>query len=210
MILCQHLGRRGSYVGYEKTSETHTRLSLRFVLVAYPSHDRTQVPSGTLVEEGSTLPSLAPPAPIRRSKEPKNTLRRGKEILEPEEEANREYALMLGMSGEVSLHPSYPEDRLYMDYYNLAFAHPSLRYSSSIFFFFLTRRRKCVELLPPKAPAPYGKPLTVIIDASLLWNRYGKRPGLDIFLSRVYEKYEIILYGDQVCLIFNIFAFPLS
>lgn len=45
-------------------------------------------------------------------------------------------------------------------------------------------------------PLPYGKQLTLVMDAKVLWSSTGRRPGLDKFLARAVAKYEIVLFGS--------------
>lgn len=54
------------------------------------------------------------------------------------------------------------------------------------------------RLLPPRIAPPYGKPLTVVLDARVLQSpeaANGRRPGLDRFLGMLMGKYEVVVYG---------------
>ncbi|EIN06633.1 HAD-like protein [Punctularia strigosozonata HHB-11173 SS5] len=63
------------------------------------------------------------------------------------------------------------------------------------------------ELLPPPLPAPYQKPLTLLIDlddflVTSTWDRQhgwrtAKRPGVDYFLAYLSQFYEIVLFTSQ-------------
>ncbi|EGV66818.1 mitochondrial inner membrane protein required for protein import [Yamadazyma tenuis] len=63
------------------------------------------------------------------------------------------------------------------------------------------------NLLPPPAPEPYRRPLTLILalDDLLIhsdWDtkngwRTGKRPGLDYFLGYLSQYYEIVVFGSN-------------
>lgn len=112
------------------------------------------------------------------------------------EKKNMEYARQLGLEGDPSLHPKYPTDRVLMDAYAATIGEENVyvwHLCAPAYFY----RGNLPRLLPSRVPVPYGKPISIMIDASILWNQHGRRPGLDFFLSRVFEKYEILLYGDE-------------
>lgn len=63
------------------------------------------------------------------------------------------------------------------------------------------------NLLPPPAPEPYRRPLTLVLTLDDLlihseWDtkhgwRTGKRPGLDYFLGYLSQYYEIVIFGSN-------------
>lgn len=76
---------------------------------------------------------------------------------------------------------------------------------SSLFTFFSEPAFE--NLLPPPAPEPYRRPLTLVLSLDDLlihseWDtkngwRTGKRPGLDYFLGYLSQYYEIVIFGSN-------------
>lgn len=76
---------------------------------------------------------------------------------------------------------------------------------SSLFTFF--SEPVFENLLPPPAPEPYRRPLTLVLTLDDLlihsdWDtkngwRTGKRPGLDYFLGYLSQYYEIVIFGSN-------------
>lgn len=89
-------------------------------------------------------------------------------------------------AGQMSLHPWFPTHRERLDQF-WSYYRPEVH------------GLMMEPMLPPRVAMPFGKPLTVVIDASVLSSReYGNRPGVDRFLSTLMQKYEIIVYGDKI------------
>jgi len=114
---------------------------------------------------------LNPPEPLFEVEEDEQEMREQQKTLDLKED------------GKMSLHPHFPNDRLWYDY---------IQHFGDNF------ERGEVLLLPSRVPLPYGKALTLVIDAAVLYTKDGRRPGVDAFLSRVFEKYEIIMYGETL------------